>query len=443
MAEAMEVDGGQLPASASPPPPPEVHRVAATGEEGGPSTSSALKTLRPYSAICFADLCELFEAIRGVNNTGIKGSRRKRKLLDAFHATFCIVDGPRVGAFDLYRLILPTVDKERAAYSLKEAALARCVGVALGLKRGVSPDFLELEGWRKSGKGNFAQTVYDVCTRHRPPNLGDVRRATIGDVNAALDRLSVLSKAHEKVPILRSLMDDMDAGQIRWLVSIIIKDLKLGYGEAAILRHFHPDAEDLYNVCCDLRRVCETLHTYSERFKKQDLHPGSLVRAMAATRVHGCEQVIKAMHRKDFVIETKFDGERIQVHRSGPNAFNYFTRNNFDFGPRGYDVLNRLFRRRLAKDRCVLDGELVVWNKTDQTFAPFGEDATPCSGVEWSGVDRGAGLGPRGRLVLFCSGSVYKSNSRNVLARAWEASITPIASFSMFIFYFSFISRLC
>ena len=41
-----------------------------------------------------------------------------------------------------------------------------------------------------------------------------------------------------------------------------------------IMRHFHADAENLYNVCCDLRRVCETLHTKDERFKKQDLHPG-------------------------------------------------------------------------------------------------------------------------------------------------------------------------
>jgi hypothetical protein len=190
--------------------------------------ATELNPSRPYSAIKFADLCELFEAVRGVNQTGLKGSERKRALLDAWHRTFCITEGPRTGAFDLYRLILPTVDKERAAYKLKEAALAHCLGLALGLKRGHSPDFLKLEGWRKSGKGNFAQTVYDVCKGHRPPHLGDVRRATVGDVNAALDRLSELNNVKEKVPILRSLIDNMDAGQVRWLVAIIIKDLKLG-----------------------------------------------------------------------------------------------------------------------------------------------------------------------------------------------------------------------
>jgi hypothetical protein len=162
-----------------------------------------LTPLRPYSAIKFADLCELFEAVRGVNQTGLKGSKRKRALLDAFHRTFCITEGPRTGAFDLYRLILPTVDKERAAYKLKEAALAHCIGLALGLKRGHSPDFLELEGWRKSGKGNFAQTVYDVCKGHRPPHLGDVRRATVGDVSVTrLVMLGTFAPELEREPAI-------------------------------------------------------------------------------------------------------------------------------------------------------------------------------------------------------------------------------------------------
>jgi DNA ligase-4 len=85
-----------------------------------------------------------------------------------------------------------------------------------------------------------------------------------------------LNPNHEpyvEVSILRSLMDTMDAGQIRWLVAIILKDLKLGYGETPIMQHFHPDANDLYNVCCDLRRVCRELHTYNVPWKRQELQP--------------------------------------------------------------------------------------------------------------------------------------------------------------------------
>ena len=344
----------------------------AVASDAAGSGGGTLAPKNPFASIKFADVCELFEAIREVNHHGIEGNRKKRQLLTNFFQEFTphAVDGPRVGAFDLYRLILPGIDKERSAYNLKEAALARCLGLALGLKRGESPDFLRLEGWRKQGIGVFPHTVFEVMRNHRP--VTGVRRADVGDVNAALDALATTKISKDKVPILRSLLDALDATQTKWLVAVILKDLKLGYGEVPILRHYHPDAVDLYNVCCDLRRVCETLHTRSERFKRQDVQPGSLVKAMNASRVHGCEAAWNLMKHKRFVVENKFDGERIQVHRVGPNDFRYFTRNNHDFGPRGYDVLNRLLRRRLRANRCVLDGELVVWNRREGNYAPFG-----------------------------------------------------------------------
>ena len=325
--------------------------------------------------ILFAQLCDLFEAIRGVNDSGRKGSGKKWKILDGWMAevTKCGVNDRRTGFFSLYRLMLPHIDKERSAYHLKEAALARVIGLALGLERNRSPDFKKLEAWRKGGAGIFVDAVQECCGRHMQDGyVKRVDRATIGDVNEALDKLATLKLNNEKVPVIRSLMDRMDARQMRWLAAVIIKDMKLGYGEAAIIRHFHRDAEDLYNVCCDLRRVCETLHTKSVAFKRQDLQPGSLVRSMNAAKKRDCDEAWKHVRLREFVIENKFDGERIQVHRVDKRSFHYFTRNNFDFGPRGYSVMNRLFRRRLTVDRCVLDGELVLWHTVDKTYVPFG-----------------------------------------------------------------------
>jgi DNA ligase-4 len=93
---------------------------------------------------------------------------------------------------------------------------------------------------------------------------------------------------------------------------------------------------------------------------------------MNAAKKRDCDEAWKHVRLREFVIENKFDGERIQVHRVDTRSFHYFTRNNFDFGPRGYSVMNRLFRRRLTVDRCVLDGELVLWHTVDKTYVPFG-----------------------------------------------------------------------
>lgn len=49
----------------------------------------------------------------------------------------------------------------------------------------------------------------------------------------------------------------------------MILDLKLGISEKSIFHEFHPDAEDLFNVTCDLKLVCEKLRDRSQRHKRQ------------------------------------------------------------------------------------------------------------------------------------------------------------------------------
>ena len=46
-------------------------------------------------------------------------------------------------------------------------------------------------------------------------------------------------------------------------------DLKLGVSEKSIFHEFHPDAEDLFNVTCDLKLVCEKLKDRNQRHKRQ------------------------------------------------------------------------------------------------------------------------------------------------------------------------------
>ena len=46
-------------------------------------------------------------------------------------------------------------------------------------------------------------------------------------------------------------------------------DLKLGISEKTVFSEFHPDAEDLFNVTCDLKLVCEKLRDRNVRYKRQ------------------------------------------------------------------------------------------------------------------------------------------------------------------------------
>ena len=56
------------------------------------------------------------------------------------------------------------------------------------------------------------------------------------------------------------LLMNLSAEQIKWLIRIILKDLKIGIQENFILELFHPDALDFYNVTSSLEKICDTLN---------------------------------------------------------------------------------------------------------------------------------------------------------------------------------------
>lgn len=51
----------------------------------------------------------------------------------------------------------------------------------------------------------------------------------------------------------------MKPTEIKWLVRIILRDLKVGVSERTVLSAMHPDAMEQFNSCSDILRVCWSL----------------------------------------------------------------------------------------------------------------------------------------------------------------------------------------
>ena len=52
----------------------------------------------------------------------------------------------------------------------------------------------------------------------------------------------------------------------------------------------------------------------------------------------------------------------MQMHRNG-DVIQWFSRRGIDHGVQSdYNILNPLIKQRLRSTKCVLDGELLVWN---------------------------------------------------------------------------------
>ncbi|KAL0410270.1 UNVERIFIED_CONTAM: DNA ligase 4 [Sesamum latifolium] len=293
----------------------------------------------------FSVMVSLFNWMQKSKSSSVKRSKF-RKFLD----TFC---RPNNGDdyFSAIRLILPGLDRERGSYGLREHVLATCLIDAIGMSRD-SPDSQRLLNWRKGGPrsgafaGNFSLIAAEVLQQRQGMTSGGL---TIKELNELLDRLASSENRSDKNSILSDLIRKTNAQEMKWIIMIILKDLKLGISEKSIFHEFHPDAEDLFNVTCDLKLVCEKLRDRSQRHKRQDIEVGKPVRPQLALRVSNAAAAWKKLHGKEVVVECKFDGDRIQIHKNGADI-NFFSRNFLDH-PEYEHGMSDVIRRNILIER--------------------------------------------------------------------------------------------
>lgn len=112
-----------------------------------------------------------------------------------------------------------------------------------------------------------------------------VGRLTVEQVNDVLDTLNTSVDRGDKERIMRTLVSQCTAVETKWIIRIILRDLKLGMSENTVLAAFHPDALDLYHVCSDLQRVCRELKDRSVRLAEHAIQIFAPFKPMFAQRV--------------------------------------------------------------------------------------------------------------------------------------------------------------
>ena len=84
-------------------------------------------------------------------------------------------------------------------------------------------------------------------------------KITILEVNENLDKIVLLNAQKKGVnEILFDMFRKMDSIMFKWLVRIILKDVKIGLGQKALFSYFHGDANDLYDTNANFRKVSES-----------------------------------------------------------------------------------------------------------------------------------------------------------------------------------------
>ena len=195
-----------------------------------------------------------------------------------------------------------------------------------------------------------------------------------------LDQIVTTNEAEGKRAvemILRDLHQKMDAMEVKWLVRVILRKLPLGVGEVLLFKAMHHDAKSLYEVNANLEAVCEKLRDPKVQLHQLEVSLMTPFRPHLADRKE-VKQVSGIM--KKFYIETKYDGERCQLHKRG-DTFRYFSRNGQDFtqeygetsdDPRMFSSVISSCLASSVQD-IILDGEMMTWSKEQKCLLQKGK----------------------------------------------------------------------
>lgn len=321
---------------------------------------------------------------------------QRRNIIEKFIDRWRREVGPDV--FPMFRLILPDKDRERAVYGLKEKAIGKLLVRIIKIDK-KSEDGQGLLNWKLPGQkpgatatGDFAARCHSVLVkrqlRSRPGDMD------IEEVNKLLDKLSIAQKEEAQLPIFETFYRRMNADEMGWLIRIILKEMKVGASEKTFFEIWHPDAPLLFNVSSNLRRVCWELHDPKLRLEAEETDVNLMQcfqPQLAQFQMHSFEKMIARMRPtdddKEFWIEEKLDGERMQLHMcedgNMPSGFRFafWSRKAKDYTylygeslNDGESALTRHLKQAFHSGvhNIILDGEMITWDTVLDKMVAFG-----------------------------------------------------------------------
>ncbi|KAJ3584327.1 hypothetical protein NHX12_014823 [Muraenolepis orangiensis] len=347
---------------------------------GTSSNSGAAAELSVAAQVPFLHLCTTLEKIQKCKLRPDK-SKFLRDFMESWRKFHNVLHTSATtdSFYPAMRLIVPSFERERMAYGIKESMLAKLFIDVLGLpKNGAEAN--KLLNYRaptsaQGEAGDFASMAYFVLKKR----CAGQQSLSIKEVNDFLDSVAAdnAGKKKDRKGSLLHFITKSSALEQKWLIRMILKDMRLGVSKETVLQAFHPDAGELYNVCADLDKVCRTLHSPGVSLSEACVGVFSAFKPMLAA-MGNVRQIERRMRHGVFYIETKLDGERMQLHKDG-DVYKYFTRNAFEYTQQfGASPLegsltphvHAAFAPHVVS--CILDGEMMGYHPATEAFMQKG-----------------------------------------------------------------------
>jgi DNA ligase-1 len=258
---------------------------------------------------------------------------------------------------------------------LAEKLAIRAVATAAG----VDPGQVAADVRATGDLGQAAEQLLAVAAAGRAASL---------DVAAVVDTLHDIAAAEgpgsqgAKLGLLAGLLQRATPLEARYLLRLVTGNLRLGIGTPTVLdalarvyaggRADRPVLERAYSICCDLGLVASTLAGGGLPAVEQlSVRPGNPVRAMLAQRLSDAGEILAKLGG-ECAAEYKYDGIRIQAHRTADGHIELFTRGLERIGHQFPDLVEAL-AVGLGPQQAIVEGEAVAFDAAAGELRPFGE----------------------------------------------------------------------
>ena len=185
-----------------------------------------------------------------------------------------------------------------------------------------------------------------------------------------------------KLELMAGLLGQATPLEARYLLRLVTGNLRLGIGTPTILdalarvhaggKADRPVLERAYNICCDLGKVAATLVAGGlGAVAELKVQPGNPVRSMLAQRLAEAPEILAKLGG-ECSAEYKYDGVRVQAHRTADGHIELFTRRLESISDQFPDVVEML-AAGLGPREAICEGEVVAYDAEAGELRPFGE----------------------------------------------------------------------
>jgi DNA ligase-1 len=207
---------------------------------------------------------------------------------------------------------------------------------------------------------------------------------TVQKVYETLDKVAKTSGSgavDSKMALLAGLLAAASPLEAKYILRTVTGNLRLGIADMTVLdalaiaygggKEAREFIERAYNICSDLGRVAETVVEKGlDGIKRFQVSVGEPIRPMLAERLSSPEEILEKLGGK-CVAEYKYDGERLQAHKSGKEV-TLFSRRVENISSQYPDAV-RLFREYIKADEAILECECVAVDTDTGEMRPFQE----------------------------------------------------------------------